>query len=88
MNFSVKKGDTVIIFDEKNSHNQQIGKNLKKVGINVIHPRVPSEKMSQIVYCIFFSQLLALFEAKKKKKKNCHFVTAKKIRNVSNQMIY
>jgi len=86
--FSVKKGDTVIIFDEKNSHNQQIGKNLKKVGINVIHPRVPSEKMSQIVYCIFFSQLLALFEAKKKQKKDCHFVTAKNIRNVSNQMIY
>ncbi len=86
--FSVQKGDTVIIFEEKNSHNQQLGRNLKKIGINVIHPNVPSEKMSQIVYCTFFSQLLALFEAKKKRKKDCHFVTAKKIRNVSNQMIY
>ncbi len=86
--FSAQKGDTVIIFEEKNSNNKKLGRNLKKVGINVIHPNVPSVKVSQMVYCIFFSQLLALFEAKKKRKKDCHFVTAKKIRNISNQMIY
>jgi len=86
--FSVQKGDTVIIFEEKNSHNKQLGRNLKKIGINVIHPSMPSAKMSQMIYCTFFSQLLALFEAKKKRKKDCHFVTAKKIRDVSNQMIY
>jgi len=86
--FSVQKGDTVIIFEEKNSHNKQLGRNLKKVGINVIHPSMPSAKISQMIYCTFFSQLLALFEAKKKRKKDCHFVTAKMIRNVSNQMIY
>jgi fructoselysine-6-P-deglycase FrlB-like protein len=86
--FSAQKGDTVIIFEEKNSHSKKLGRNLKKVGINVIHPNVPSAKMSQLVYCIFFSQLIALFEAKKKRKKDCHFVTAKKIRHVSNKMIY
>ncbi len=86
--FSAKKGDTVIIFEEKNSHNKQLAQNLKKVGLHVIHPSVPSEKISQMLYCTFFAQLLALFEAKKKRKKDCHFVTAKKIRNVSNQMIY
>ena len=86
--FSVKRWDTVIIFEEKNSHNKQLGRNLKKVGINVIHPNMPSTKISQMIYYTFFSQLLALFEAKKKRKKDCHFVTAKKIRNVSNQMIY
>ncbi len=86
--FSVQKGDTVIIFEKKNSHNQQLGRHLKKIGINVIHPNVPSLKISQMIYCTFFSQLLALFEAKKKKIKDCHFVTAKKIRIVSNQMIY
>ena len=86
--FSVQKGDTVIIFEEKNSHNKQLAKNLKKINIHVIHPDVPSEKLSQMVYCTFFSQLVALFEAKKKNKKECHFVTAKKIRNISNQMIY
>ena len=86
--FSVQNGDTVIIFERENSHNQQLGRNLKKIGINVIHPNVPSKKISQMLYYTFFSQLLVLFEAKKKKKKDCHFVTAKKIRNVSNQMIY
>lgn len=86
--FSVHKGDTVIIFEEKNLYNKQLGRNLKKVGINVIHPNIPSQKISQMIYCTFFSQLVPLFEAKKKRKKDCHFVTAKKIRNVSNQMIY
>ena len=86
--FSVQRGDTVIIFEEKTTHTKQIGQNLKKIGINVIHPNIPSEKISQMLYCTFFSQLVTLFEAKKKRKKDCHFVTAKKIRNVSNQMIY
>ena len=86
--FSAKTGDTVIIFEEKNSHNKQLTKYLKKIGLNVIHPDVPSEKLSQMLYCTFFSQFITLFEAKKKKKKDCHFVMAKNIRNVSNQMIY
>jgi hypothetical protein len=86
--FSAQKGDTVIIFEEKNFHNKRLARNLKKIGINVIHPNMPSEKISQMIYCTFFSQLVPLFEAKKKRKQNCHFVTAKKIRNVSNEMIY
>ena len=86
--FSAKKGDTVIIFEEKNSHSKQLGKNLKKIGINVVHPDMPSEKISQVIFCILFSQLISLYEAKRKRKKECHFVTAKNIRNVSNQMIY
>jgi len=86
--FSAKKGDTVIIFDEQNSHTKQLRKNLKKIGINVIYPDIPSEKLSQMIYCTFFSQLVPLYEAKKKRKKECHFVTAKEIRKVSNQMIY
>jgi len=86
--FTIKKNDTVIIFEEKTPHNIQLEQNLKKIGINVIHPLIPSEKISQIIYCTFFSQLITLFEAKKKNKKNCHFVTAKKIRKISNEMIY
>lgn len=86
--FSANRGDTVIIFEEKNTHNRQLAKNLTKVGINVIHPNLPSGKIPQLLYCMFFSEFLALYEAKKKRKKDCHFVTAKKIRNVSNQMIY
>jgi len=86
--FSAKKGDTVIIFEEKNPHTKQLGRNLKNVGINVVHPDIPKEKLAQVVYCIFFSQLISLNEAKKKRKKECHFVTAEKIRDVSNRMIY
>ena len=86
--FSTKKGDTVIIFEEQNPHNKQLETSLKKIGIDVIHLTIPSEKISQMIYCTFFSQFVVLFEAKKKKKKNCYFVTAKKIRNVSNEMIY
>ena len=86
--FSANRGDTVIIFEGKNAHNRQLAKNLAKVGINVIHPNLPSGKIPQLLYCTFFSQFLALNEARKKRKKDCHFVTAKNIRNVSNQMIY
>ncbi len=86
--FSSKKGDTVIIFEEKTHHNMQLAKNLRKIGINVIHPDVPSEKITQMIYCTFFSQMISLNEAKKQKKKDCHFIMADKIRNVSNQMIY
>ena len=49
---------------------------------------VPFKKLDQIFFCTFFSQMIALYEAKKKKMKECHFVVAKNIRNVSNQMIY
>ena len=86
--FSAHKDDTVIIFEAKNAHNRQLAKTLTKVGINVIHPNLPSGKIPQILYCTFFSQFLALNEARKKRKKDCYFVTAKNIRNVSNQMIY
>ena len=86
--FCAKKDDTVIIFDEKNPHNSQLGKSLRKIGIHVIHPDIPSEKLSQVIYCTFFSQLIVLYESKKKGKKECHFVTSKKIRDVSNLMIY
>ena len=86
--FSAKKEDTVIILDDKNSHAVQLGKYLKKIGMCLIHPDIPSEKMSQMLFCIFLSQMIPLNEAKKKKLKDCHFVTAKKIRDVSNRMIY
>ena len=86
--FSATKGDSVIIFEEKNSHNIQLARNLKKIGMNVIHPDVPTGKISQMLYCTFFSQFVSLFEAQRKSKRDCYFVTAKTIRNASNDMIY
>ena len=87
--FSAKKGDAVIIFEEKNKHNTQLLKNLKKVGINPIIPNfISKNKTLQIIFYTFFSQLLPLFEAKKQHKKDCNFVLAKKLRKVSDNMIY
>jgi fructoselysine-6-P-deglycase FrlB-like protein len=87
--FSAKKGDTVIIFEEKNAHNTQLLKNLKKVGLNTILPKFDSKnKISQIIFYTFFSQLLPLFEAKKHQKKDCSFVLSKYLRKVSDNMIY
>lgn len=87
--FSVKKDDTVIIFEEKNSHNKQLVKNLKNLGLHVLHPTFGSKnKISQLLYYTYFSQLLPLFEAKKRRQKDCHFILSKKLRNVSDKMIY
>lgn len=87
--FSVNKGDTVIIFEEKNPHNVQLVKNLKKVGLNVIFPNhYFGNKISQVIFYTFLSQLLPLFEAKKLGKKDCNFVLSKKLRKVSDIMIY
>jgi len=87
--FSIKRNDTVLIFEEKNSHNKQLVKNLKSAGLNVIHPTFESQnKISQFLYYVYLSQLFPLFEAKKREKKECHFILSKKFRNASNQMIY
>jgi len=85
--FSAKKGDTVIIFEEKNAHNKQLGKNLKRYGLNVIHPTLGSKNLiSQFLFYAFFSQLLPLQAVKNQK--DCHFVLAKKLRKISDDMIY
>jgi predicted rRNA methylase YqxC with S4 and FtsJ domains len=87
--FSVKKGDTVIILEQKNNHNLHLAKILKKIGLVVIHPNFYSKnKISQIIYYTVFSQLLTLFEAKKRNQKTCHFILSKNIRDVSDKMIY
>jgi len=87
--FSAKRGDTVIIFEETNPHNSKMLKNLKKFGLNVFQPKSDiKDKISQVIFFTFFSQLIPLFNAKKNRQKECFFVTAKKLRNASSNMIY
>ncbi len=86
--FSISKGDTVIILDNQNSHNNALVKKLKKNGICVFQTNLPRSKLGQVIYSIFLSQFVVLNEAKRKNKKECHFITSKKIRQVSNDMIY
>ena len=87
--FSAKKGDTVLIFEEKNSHNTRIIKNLKKLGLKVFQPNSGTkDKISQVIFYSLFSQLTPLFHAKKNHQKECFFITAKKLRSASSDMIY
>ena len=87
--FSAKKGDTVVILEEKTPHNKQLAKSLRAVGLNVIHPDPKSKnKMTQVLFFTFLFQLVPLIMAKKKRQKDCHFVMAKKLRRASDQMIY
>ncbi len=72
--FSAKQGDTVIIFEEKNSHNLRIIKNLKKLGLNVYQPNPGTkDKIAQVIFFTLYSQLTPLFYAKKKSPKRMLF---------------
>ncbi|KAF6242825.1 sugar isomerase [Nitrosopumilus sp. b1] len=87
--FSCKPGDTVVIFEKKNPHNSNLARQLKKVGLDVIHPDpLYGDKISQFLFYTFFSQLVPLNLAKRNGQKDCHFVTSKKLRNASDKMIY
>jgi len=87
--FSVNKGDTVILLEERNSHSIQLAKNLKKIGLRVFHPTIgTNNKITQFLFYTFLTQMIPLFEAKKMKQKDCHFVTSKNLRKVSDAMIY
>jgi fructoselysine-6-P-deglycase FrlB-like protein len=86
--FSAKKGDTVIIFEGKNKHNKKLSMQLKRLGLFVHNPSITSDKVSQVIFYTFVSQLVALNEAKRKNLKECYFVTEKKIRNASSALIY
>ncbi len=87
--FSCKKGDTVIIFEKKNSHNQKLLAGLKRYGLQAMLIDPPSSnKFNQVLFFIFVSQFLALYSAKKKRKKECFFVEQKKLRDTSSSMIY
>lgn len=87
--FSARPGDTIIIFEGKNRHNERFVSQLKKLGMSVHNPSIKSgDKISQVIFYTFVSQILALNGAKRKRLADCYFVTEKKIRNVSSSMIY
>jgi fructoselysine-6-P-deglycase FrlB-like protein len=87
--FSAKKGDTVIIFEEKNKHNSKLASSLKKYGLHVIQFSPHTKNIQEIIlFFIFVSELVALYHAKKKNQKDCFFVTDKNLRETSSSMIY
>jgi fructoselysine-6-P-deglycase FrlB-like protein len=87
--FCTKPRDSIILFEEKNRHNARLASNLKKLGLNVYIPSAGTgDKISQVIFYVFFSQHLALYNARQRRLRNCYFVTRKKIRNASSHMIY
>jgi len=87
--FGTKKGDTVIILEEKNTHNEKLLKHLKKCKLNAIRIEPPSSNLlDKILFYIFVSEFVALYTAKKKKKKDCYFIKAKQLKDASSSMIY
>lgn len=87
--FSAKKGDTVIIFEKKNKHNQMLARNLKKIGLNVIHPNIHSkDRISEFLFYTFYSQMVPLNLVEQRKQRDCNFVISKPLRKVSDNMIY
>ena len=87
--FSAKRGDTVIIFEEKNKYNSKLASSLKKYGLHVIQLESHTKKIQEtVLFFIFVSEFIALYHAEKKNQKDCFFVTAKKLRKASSSMIY
>lgn len=87
--FSTKRGDTVIIFEKKNKHNSLLSKKLQSLGLNVIHPKVSfDDKLSQIIFYIFYSQIITLQLARKLKKREVNFMVSDNFKKVSDEMIY
>jgi fructoselysine-6-P-deglycase FrlB-like protein len=87
--FSSSKGDTVIIFEKKNEHNEKLLREMRKCGLNPIRIDPPtSDLIGQIMFFIFVSEFMVLHLAKIKNKKDCYFIDSKKLRNASSSMIY
>jgi len=87
--FSARNGDTVIIFEGNNRYVRKLQKHLKLLGISAYNPSIKSKSISdQALFYAFVSQFAALYNAKRKRLSDCHFVTSKKIRNASSDMIY
>jgi fructoselysine-6-P-deglycase FrlB-like protein len=86
--FSAQRGDTVVILEQKNAYTSALYNNLKKLGLHVHNPTISKNKIDQVLFYIFVSQLVTLNLAKKKRIKDCYFITHKKIRAVSSDMIY
>lgn len=87
--FTAKPGDTVIILEPQNIHNSRLSSNLKKLGLDVYNPSIISKnKVDPVLFYIFVSQLVVLNMARKKRIRDCYFITHQNVRAASSDMIY
>lgn len=87
--FTARKGDTIILFEKKNPHNQRLLQTLGRSGLVArrMDPKT-DDPLGQVLFFIFVSEFLALRAAKKKKRKDCFFIEETNLRNTSSSMIY
>ena len=87
--FSAKKGDTVIVFGGQPRLKKKLAGQLSSAGIGAVLPEFQSRNMvSRILFYVFYSQLLPLEIADRTGQSDCSFILAKKLRSISNIMIY
>ncbi len=87
--FSARKGDTVVIMEERTAHNTRLAESLRRAGLDVIRPNPgPGGKVGRFLFHAFLSQLVPLAIAKERRRRDCHFMTAGKLRRASDEMIY
>ena len=87
--FSARAGDTVLLFEGANRHNQKLVKTLRSCRLaarRIDPPR--GNALEQAVFFVFFSELLALYTARRQNRKECFFVEENNLRNASSSMIY
>lgn len=87
--FTANPGDTIIILEQKNSHTKQMMSHFSKLGLHVYNPSANFKNtISQVLFYTFVSQLIPLNVARKKRIRDCYFITQKKTRAASSDMIY
>ena len=87
--FSVKDGDTVLIFEKKTAYNTTLLRHLEEAGLNAVRPDPgSSDGITQFLFYTFLAQILSLREARKRRLTECHFMTAKVLKDASDAMIY
>lgn len=86
--FCAKRGDTVILFDD-GVRARRLARVLRRLGLGVYCPASGAgTAVGKVVFCIFVSQFVALYLARRNGQEDCHFVLQTNLRDASSQTIY
>jgi glucosamine 6-phosphate synthetase-like amidotransferase/phosphosugar isomerase protein len=79
--FSVKENDTIMIISEE-------GELAARLGCNIKHFKAEGSLEDKLLYYSMLLQLVVLYNAKRRKLKECYFIKSNKLRNISSSLIY
>lgn len=86
--FCARRGDAVLLLEPDAAYARRLGRALEGAGLRVARPPMPRGRLQQAVYCTFLVQHVALAEARRRGRRDCHFVTSRAARDASSSMIY